>query len=89
MGSFASPLKQELWYMLVDPHGMQCKLHFYLFCRPFSGQAGKEHEELCSGISLLEKGSKFHTKFDTSIAETLYLFEDDSVQESFRGNLRI
>ncbi|KAJ3706369.1 hypothetical protein LUZ61_010074 [Rhynchospora tenuis] len=50
--------------------------------------AGKEHEELNSEIALLEKGSNFRTKFDASVAETLSLFEDDSIHEAFRDILK-
>ncbi|KAF3322201.1 Mis12 protein [Carex littledalei] len=50
--------------------------------------AQKEHEKLHSEITLLEKGSNFRTKFDTSVVETLGVYEDNSVQESFRDILK-
>jgi hypothetical protein len=77
--------KKEIWFLLI---WYAIQTFIFLPC-PFYGQVGKEHEELNRKISLLEKGSNLCTKFDASIAETLSLFEDDSVQKSFQGNHRI
>ncbi|XP_072957606.1 protein MIS12 homolog [Typha angustifolia] len=45
---------------------------------------GKESAELQREITLLEKQSKFSSSYDTSVAETLQLFDENSVQEMFQ-----